>query len=356
MKAYAIAITLLLVIFGAIGAYLYQRFSAFASMDFSPPPVTVAVSTARAETWAETLSAVGSIRAVRGVELTSESSGEIVAIRFASGDRVEAGQALVVLNDEVERASLRNQQAALELAEILYERDRVLLERQSIPQTQFDRTRADLERARAQLAETQARLDNKRIEAPFAGTIGISRLDVGDYLSPGTVIATLQDLSELEIDFTVPARFVPGLRPGLPITVQVDAYPGRDFPALVTAVDPRIDPETRNILLRATLERTDGLLPGMFASLALDLGERQALVTVPETAVTYALQGNLIYVVEPLEDGALTASARVVRVGKVRDGRVAVLDGVVAGERVVSVGQNKLYRGVRVVIDERVAL
>jgi membrane fusion protein (multidrug efflux system) len=326
MKAYAIAITLLLVIFGAIGAYLYQRFSAFASMDFSPPPVTVAVSTARTETWAETLSAVGSIRAVRGVELTSESSGEIVAIRFASGDRVEAGQALVVL------------------------------ERQSIPQTQFDRSRADLERARAQLAETQARLDNKRIEAPFAGTIGISRLDVGDYLSPGTVIATLQDLSELEIDFTVPARFVPALRPELPITVQVDAYPGRDFPALVTAVDPRIDPETRNILLRAKLERTDGLLPGMFASLALDLGERQELVTVPETAVTYALQGNLIYVVEPLEDGALTASARVVRVGKVRDGRVAVLDGVAAGERVVSVGQNKLYRGVRVVIDERVAL
>lgn len=356
MKAYAIAIALLLVIFGAIGAYLYQRFSAFADMNFSPPPVTVAVSTARAETWDETLSAVGTIRAVRGVQLTSESSGEITEIRFASGDRVEAGQPLVVLNDEVERASRQNQQAALELAEILYERDRVLLERQSIPQTQFDRTRADLERARAQLAETEARLDNKRIKAPFAGTIGISRLDVGDYVSPGTLIATLQDLTELEIDFTVPARFSPALRPGLAIAVRVDAYPDQSFPAVVTALDPRIDPDTRNVLLRARLERTDGLLPGMFASLELDLGQRQAVVTVPETAVTYALQGNLVYVVEPLDDGALTASARVVRVGKVRDARVAVLDGVAAGERVVSVGQNKLYRGVRIVIDDRVAL
>lgn len=356
MKAYAIAIALLLAIFGAIGAYLYQRFSAFASMDFRPPPVTVAVSTAQTETWDETLSAVGTIRAVRGVELTSESSGEIVEIRFASGDRVAAGQTLVVLNDEVERASRRNQQAALELAEILFERDRVLLERQSIPQTQFDRSRADLERARAQLAETEARLDNKRIAAPFAGTIGISRLDVGDYVSPGTLIATLQDLTELEIDFTVPARFAPVLRPGLAIAVRIDAYPDQRFPATVTAVDPRIDPDTRNVLLRARLARTDGLLPGMFASLELDLGQRQSVVTVPETAVTYALQGNLVYVVEPLEDGALTASARVVRVGRVRDARVSILDGVAAGERVISVGQNKLYRGVRIVIDDRVAL
>ncbi len=356
MKAYAIAIALLLAIFGAIGAYLYQRFSAFASMDFSPPPVTVAVSTAITETWDETLDTVGTLRAVRGVELTSESSGEILEIRFASGDQVSAGQPLVVLNDEVERASRRNQAAALELAEILFERDRVLLARKSIPQTQFDRSRADLERARAQLAETEARLANKQIEAPFAGTIGISRLDVGNYVSPGTVIATLQDLTELEIDFSVPARFAPALRPGLSVVVRVDAFPGQDFPATVTALDPRIDAETGDVLLRARLVRPDGLLPGMFGSIALDLGQRQTVVTVPETAVTYALQGNLVYVVEALEDGALTATARIVRVGEVRDARVALLDGIAAGERVVSVGQNKLYRGVRIVIDERVAL
>jgi membrane fusion protein (multidrug efflux system) len=356
MRGYVAAIGLLLVIFGSIGGYLYKRFSTFASMDFTPPPVTIAASTASLENWGETLSAVGTIQSVRGVELTSESSGEITRILFESGDRVEAGQLLVVLNDEVERASRLNQAAALELAEILHERDQKLVERNSIPQTQYDRSRADLESARAQLAETEARLSNKRIEAPFAGTIGISRVDVGDYVSPGTVIATLQDHTELEIDFTVPARHAPRLEAGLDVAVRVDAYPERRFDARVTAIDARVDPNTRNVLLRARLEEVDGLLPGMFAVLEVDLGERRQVVTVPETAMTYALQGNTVYVIEPTADGGLTANARVVRAGKVRDGRVAVVEGLSAGERVVSVGQNKLYRGVRVVIDEAVSL
>ncbi len=356
MKAYAIAITLLLVIFGSIGGYLYKRFSAFASMNFSPPPVTIAASVAKLETWSETLNAVGTIRSVRGVELTSEGSGEITEIRFSSGDHVEAGQPLVVLNNREELASRRNQAAALELAELLFERDRSLIERHSIPQTQFDRSRADLERARAQLAETEARIANKRIEAPFAGTIGIRRVDVGDYLSPGTVIATLQDQSDLEIDFTVPARYAPQLRAGLHVAVHVDAYPDRTFDAQVTAVDARVDPNTRNVLLRARLEKDSGLLPGMFADLDVNLGEQREVVTIPETAMTYSLQGNTVYVIEPAEDGGLTANARVVRAGKVRDGKVAVLEGVKVGEKVVSVGQNKLHRGVRVVVDESVAL
>ena len=356
MKAYVLVIALLLVIFGSIGGYLYQRFSAFANMDFTPPPVTIAASLARLETWDESLSAVGTVQSVRGVELTSETSGEIITILFTSGDRVSAGQLLLVLNDEVELASRQSQIATLELAEILFERDRALVAQKSIPQSQYDRSRADLERARAQLAETEARLANKRIEAPFAGTIGINRVDVGDYVSPGTVIATLQDHTELEIDFTVPARHSPKLKAGLRVDVRVDAYPDRAFKAVVTAVDARIDPNTRNVLLRARVEDTDGLFPGMFAVLQVDLGEQRDVVTVPETAMTYALQGNTIYVVEPTDDGALTANARVVRAGKVRDGRVSVLDGLNPGERVVSVGQNKLYRGVRIVVDENVTL
>jgi len=356
LKAYVVVVALLLVIFGSIGAYLYQRFSAFASMDFTPPPVTIAASTALLESWDETLNAVGSIQAVRGVELTSETSGEITKILFDSGDRVIANQLLLVLNDEVEQASRRNQIATLELAQILFQRDRTLIDKGSIPQTQYDRSRADVERARAQLAETEARLANKRIEAPFAGTIGIRRVDVGDYLSPGTVIATLQDHTELEIDFTVPARYAPSLRAGLGVKVRVDAHPERAFSATVTAVDSRVDPDTRNVLLRARLKEVAGLLPGMFAVLEVDLGVQQQVVTIPETAMTYALQGNTVFVVEPTEDGELTATAKVVRAGKVRDGRVAVLKGLNAGDEVVSVGQNKLYRGVRVIVDENVRL
>ena len=356
MRAYLFVIVLLLAIFGSIGAYLYQRFSAFANMDFSPPPVTIAVSTARLDTWSETLNAVGSIKAVRGVELTSETSGEVTAIHFDSGDQVEEGKLLMVLNDEVEQASRRSQIATLELADILFRRDRTLMDKGSIPETQYDRSRADLERARAELAETEARIANKRIAAPFSGTMGIRRVDVGDYVSPGTVIATLQDHSELEIDFTVPARYAPALRAGLEVRVRVDAIDDRDFRAVVAAVDSRVNPDTRNVLLRARMQEDTGLLPGMFAVLEVDLGQERSVITVPETAMTYALQGNTVYVIEPTEDGQLTASARVVRAGAVRDGRVAVLSGLEPGDRVVSVGQNKLYRGVRVLIDENVTL
>ncbi len=356
MKAYVVVTAILIVIFGVIGGLLYKRLSAFSSLDFSPPPVTIAASVATSESWGQVLNAVGSIQAVRGVDLTSEASGEITEIHFDSGDAVKIHQLLVVLNNEIEAASRNNQIASLELAEILFERDLALIKQKSIPQSQYDRSRADLERAKAQLAETEARLANKKIEAPFAGTMGIRRVDVGDYLSPGTIIATLQDHSELEIDFTVPARYTPKLKAGLNVSVEVDAFPDRQFEAVVSAIDSRIDTATRNVLLRAVLKDSSGLLPGMFATLGVDLGENQSVVSVPETAMTYALQGNTVYVIEKSEDGSLTASARIVEVGEVRKGKVAILSGVEAGERVVSVGQNKLFRGVRVLIDEKVAL
>ncbi|MEM7219067.1 MAG: efflux RND transporter periplasmic adaptor subunit [Pseudomonadota bacterium] len=357
MKAYLLVIVLLLAIFGAIGGYQYQRMSAFAAMDFSPPPVTIAAARARLEQWDTVLNAVGTIEAVRGIELTSETSGEITAIQFDSGDQVRSGDTLVVLNDEVERASRRNQQATLELAEILFERDEALAAKGSIPATQLDRSRADLSRSRAQLAETNARLENKTIAAPFSGTMGIRRVDVGDYLSPGTVIATLQDTSELEIDFTLPARHAPDLAPGLQVSVKVDAFPERTFAAVIRAVDARVDPNTRNVLVRASLAEANGLLPGMFAVLEIGLDRDSAVVTIPETALTYSLQGNTVFVIENVEDSeALTATARVVEAGAVRNGRVAIPRGLQDGDRVVSVGQNKLYRGVRVLIDENIQL
>ncbi len=356
MKGYLIAGALLVVILGSIGGYIYQRFSAFAEMDFSPPPVTVATSTAVVENRSTLLNAVGSIQAVRGVELTSETSGEVTEIRFASGDKVAAGQLLVVLNDEVEKASRENQIAALELAQILFDRDAELIQQKSIPQTQLDRSRADLARTKAQLGETEARLANKRIQAPFSGTMGIRKVDVGDYVSPGTVIANLQDKSELEIDFTAPSRFAPKLKAGQSVAVTVDALPGQTFAASIQAVDSKIDAGTRNILIRAKLSETGELVPGMFATLQVDLEESQQVVTVPETALTYALAGNTIYVVEETEDGSLTAVARVVETTEVLDGRVAVLSGLQGGEQVITVGQNKLFRGVKIIVDESVNL
>ncbi len=350
MRAYLYVALLLLLLFGGISGYLYNKFSTLASMDFSPPPVTVAVAVAKAETWPSTLDAVGSIRATRGVNLATETSGEIIEISVTSGEEVAAGQLLLTLNDSVEQASLKRAQANLVLARQLYERDASLIKQQSIPQSQLDRSRADLDAATASLAEIEARLDNKRIVAPFAGTVGIIEVKRGDYIENGTSITTLQDLSELEIDFSVPARHFSKLRKGLPITV-LTASSERSYPAILEAVDVAVDRGTRNLALRAALSESDGLLPGMFAQLRIDLQQPQQVITLPETAVSYSLQGDTVFAVEEDADGLLV-NPRVVTTGTVRDGRIAINSGVEAGERVASVGQNKLYRGARIVTEE----
>ena len=353
MRAYLLVAVLLLLIFGGISTYLYRQFTVFSGMDFSPPPVAVGAAVATRESWSESLDAVGTIKAARGVALSTEEPGEIIAIPVASGAKVRAGQLLLTLNDKVEQASRERQIANLELARLLFERDQQLIKQKSIPQTQYDRSKADLDSAIAQLAETEARLENKRIHAPFPGTLGIIRVKVGDYVVPGTVIATLQDLDELEIDFTVPARHYPRLRPGQDILVKSAAYPSQAFRATLESIDSQVDAATRNLLLRARLGRGSGLLPGMFAELKIALDEPQLLVTVPETAVSYSLHGDIIYVILE-EDGQMSVEPRVVTTGSSREGRIAILEGLEGNERVVTTGQNKLYRGATVSIDESV--
>ena len=355
MRAYLLVTLLLIVIFGSIAGFLYNKFSTLAGMDFTPPPVVIAADVARESVWRTNLDAVGTLRAVRGAELAAETSGEIIAIAVNSGQQVEAGQLLLTLNDSVEQASKRRQEANLELARLLFERDASLIKQKSIPQSQYDRSRADLDSAIAQLAEIEARLDNKRIVAPFSGTLGIIRVKEGDYIESGTAISTLQDLSELEIDFSVPAHHAPSMRSGLNIDVFSNAVPGRRFAAVLQALDSRVDAGTRNLSLRARMLEADGLLPGMFVRLSIDLDKPRELVSVPETAISYSLQGDTIWVIHE-EAGALSVEARVVRTGPARDGRIAIVQGIEAGERVVIAGQNKLSQGVSVTVDDSVAM
>ncbi len=353
MRAYLYVALLLLAIFGGIAGYLYNKFSAFADMDFGPPPVTVALAEARPERWPSTLEAVGTLRAVRGVNLAAEASGEIVDISVTSGQQVTAGQLMLTLNDRLEQAGLKRAEANLVLARQLYERDASLIKQNSIPQSQYDRSRADLEAAMATIAEIEAQLDNKRIVAPIAGTVGIIDLRRGDYINVGTAFTTLQDLSELEVDFSVPARYFPLLKPGLTLAVTTAASE-REFSATLQALDAAVDRNTRNLALRAVLKESEGLLPGMFARLVIDLDRPREVVTLPETAITYSIQGDTIYVVSEDQDG-LFVRPRVVETGAVRDGRIEVTSGLEPGERVVSVGQNKLYRDARVVLDDNPA-
>ena len=354
MRGYLIAIALILAIFGSIGGYFYRQNAALSGADYSAPPVTVAAAMAEAATWSTRLDAIGTITAARGVELSSEASGEVIAVNVSSGTRVTSGELLITLNDHVELASRERQVANLDLAKILFERDSKLVKQKSIPESQYDRSKANLDSARAQLAETEARLDNKHIHAPFSGSIGIIHVKVGDYVEPGTKITTLQDLSELEIDFTVPERHYPKLRPGLNIVVKSSALPGVELHAVLQALDSRVESSTRNLLLRASLDDGDGLLPGMFAELTINLNNPIELVTVPETAVSYSLHGNIVYVITEA-NGVKTASPRIVTVGDSREGQIAILQGIEAGETVVSAGQNKLFRGATVAVDQSVA-
>jgi membrane fusion protein, multidrug efflux system len=350
MRAYLTVAVLLLAIFGSIAGYLFNKFQTLANTDFTPPPTLISATHAKLETWPSTLEAVGTIRAARGVKLAAETSGEIIAISVKSGEQVVAGQLLLTLNDSVEQASKKRQQANLVLARQLHERDASLIKQKSIPQSQYDRSRADLDAAIATLAETEARLDNKRIVAPFAGTVGIVEVKTGDYIQSGTSITTLQDLTELEVDFSVPARYFPQLRPGLDIRLQAAANEN-STPATLEALDVSVDQATRNLALRARISQPEGLLPGMFAQLQIDLDRPTEFVTVPETAVTYSLQGNTVYMVQDSGDG-LMVMPRVVKTGRVKEGRIAVTEGLAVGDQVVSVGQNKLYRGAAVTLQE----
>ncbi|HEY7776456.1 MAG TPA: efflux RND transporter periplasmic adaptor subunit [Kineobactrum sp.] len=355
MRAYLIATLLLIAIFGAISGYLYNRISGLASQDFAPPPLIVAAAIADTARWPETLAATGTIRSRRGVELSTEESGEIIRIDVRSGDTVRTGQLLIQLNDRAEVASRERQRAAVELARLLFERDAKLLQQKSVPQSQYDRSRANLDVALAELSETEALLAYKALRAPFDGTVGIIDARVGDYVNAGTRIASLQDLAALEVDFTVPARYAPQLRSGLELGVTVPGFGDRVFRASLQSLDTEVDEDTRSLLLRASIEPATGLLPGMFASITIDLGRALEQVSVPETAITHATVGSTLYVIESSAEG-LQAIPRVVRTGAAKDGRIAIIEGLEAGERVVIAGQNKLFRGAVVEIDDHAPL
>jgi len=357
MRAYLVVLALLAIIFGGIAAYLNNKWSSFAEMDFSPPPVTIGAGLSKAESWGQYIEAVGTVKAKQGVELTSEESGQITAVLVESGDKVQAGQTLIEINSNVEQAALLRQKASLKLAELNFKRDKKLLRQKSISETQFDRSLADLEKAQAQLAETEARLANKTIRAPFNGTIGILEVELGDYVSPGTIIASLQDLSSLQLDFNVPSQAALHLAAGMPIEFTIAAYPDTVFTAELTAINPKIEPNTRNLKIRARVTSADQLVPGTFVQLRVITAEKIEVITVPESSISYSLHGNTLHLIEPTEDGnGLTAKAVVVKTGQVRNSNIRVLSPLPAGTKVVTAGQNKLYPGVLVVIDEKVQL
>ncbi|MCU0118730.1 efflux RND transporter periplasmic adaptor subunit [Pseudomonas sp. B2M1-30] len=346
----------------------YKAFSIYTMIQgFSKPkpPISVAVATAAERPWQMRLPTVGSLKALQGVDLSLENAGTVTELKFESGQQVKAGQFLLQLDNAVEAAFLETAKADLNLSQLDYGRGSQLVGSSAISKGEFDRLSAQLQKNKATVNQLNAALAKKRILAPFSGTIGIRLVDIGDYLASGTKIATLQDLSSLYADFYVPEQSVPKLALGQPVQISVVAWPGQHFTGKISAINPIIESTTRNILVRATLANPDGkLLPGMFADVSVLLPDPQQHVVVPESAITYTLYGNSLYVVEQkkAEDGSvekddkgqpvLIAERRFVETGERRDGLVMINKGVQSGEQVVTAGQIKLDNGAHIAISD----
>lgn len=331
------------------------------------PPIAVEVHEARREPWQSRLPAIGTLTASQGIDLTVEIAGTISDVQFRSGERIAKGQPVVLLDSEVERASLAAAEADLRLAKAEFERARSLVDRQAISRSEYDRLNAESQKAAATVAQLKASLAKKRIVAPFSGTIGIRQVDVGDFVAAGTPLATLQDLSTLFVDFYLAEQQVPLLALDQTVQVQVAAFPGERFDGRIVAINPKVEVTTRNVQVRAELANPgERLLPGMFADLQVVLPENAPQVIVPETAITFTLYGNSVLVVkegQPPEgeeaattdrstEPYLVVQRRFVRTGERRDGQVVVLEGLEAGEQVVVAGQLKLDNGAHVSIAE----
>ncbi len=353
----------LLVVLALAGYKAFSVYQQIQQFSAPKPPVSVAVVTAVEQPWQSRLPAIGTLKALQGVDLSLEIAGTVKALQFESGQKVRAGQPLLQLDSDVERALLGTAEADLGLAQVEHGRGSKLVGDQAISRGDFDKLAAQLKKASATVAQLKASLAKKQILAPFSGTIGIRQVDVGDYLASGTVIATLQDLSSLYVDFYVPEQAVPKLAVAQRVQVSVSAYPGQSFDAMVSAINPKVDETTRNILIRATLPNPENtLLPGMFADLQVILPGAPSQIVVPESAITYTLYGNSVYVVVPkrTEKGEpeknaqgeqqLMVERRFVDTGEHRAGKVVIRKGIKAGDQVVSGGQLKLANGAHVAV------
>lgn len=319
------------------------------------PPVTVSATTVEASRWQPTLAAVGSVRAVNGIEVAPEVEGVVSELGFSSGDRVEQGQALVTLIDDAERAQLRDLEAQAELARIELERLERLVADRAASESDLDSAQARHRQALARIDEQQALIAKKTIRAPFAGRLGIRQVDLGEYVSPGTAMVTLQQIQPIYVDFSLPQKHLAKASTGQTVHVRVDTFPGRRFTGEITAIDAQIATGTRNFSLQATLGNEDGALrPGMFADVAVVLAAERGVITLPQAAISHQPYGDSVFVVRGGDGETLTVARRRVQTGATRGDQIAVTEGLTAGERVVTSGHHKLRDGAPVQIDNAV--
>jgi multidrug efflux system membrane fusion protein len=315
-----------------------------------PPPTSVSIATATSEVIPNLLTAVGDLAAVHQVNVTSDVNGRITDIMFTAGADVKSGTPLLQMFDGPEQADLASFKAQSTMAQLSLDRAKQLASRQFGPQATVDQAQSSFDQANAGIARTEAVISQKLVRAPFDGELGVRKVEVGQYLTAGTQIVSLTDLSVLYANFTVTEKESAQLKVGHTVRIAVDAYPGRSFEGKITTIEPQIATDTRNIRVQATIANPDRILkPGMFATTTVVLPEKPAVVTVPETSVDYTLYGDSVYLLteKKAEDGktSLTAVRTFVKAGNRINGRAEILTGLKPGDRVVAVGQLKLQSG-----------
>jgi membrane fusion protein (multidrug efflux system) len=362
-KRMVIMLIAVAIVFG--GIFGFQAFKASMIKKFmtamGSPPQTVSATKAAYGEWQPKLEAVGSLRAVLGAELSLEVAGVVDTITFNSGDDIEQGKLLLKLRAGDEVAKLESLRAVAELNEITYERDQKQFKMQAVSQATLDTDAANLKNAKAQVVQQQAILDKKFLRAPFDGHLGIRAVDLGQYLSAGTPIVTLQALDPIFVDFFVPQQSVDQVRLGQSVIVKVGVFKDQTFAGEISAINPKVDAGSRNVQIRATLKNPDHkLLPGMYATVDIATGAPQSYITLPQTAISFNPYGDTVYVVDSKavdtagKPPQLIARQTFVTTGPTRGDQVAVLKGIDEGDLIVTAGQIKLHNGSTVLIDNSI--
>jgi membrane fusion protein (multidrug efflux system) len=367
-----------LLVLVALGVGFFLHIQKLIASAPKPTPSTVTATKVSSQDWQPTLAAVGSVVPVRGVDVTTEIAGLVREIHFKSGQDVRKGEVLVELNADSDKAQLASLEAAADLSASVLKRDKAQFEAQAIAQAQVDADAADLKSKRALADQQRANIDKKTIRAPFSGKLGITTVNPGQYVNPGDKIVTLQTIDPIYVDFNLPQKSVGALQVGQVVNVTTDGFAGVTFPGKITAISPKVDTTTRNVVVEATFANPKRqLLPGMFANAAVEVGDKKHYLTLPQTAITYNPYGSTVFVIMTADEAAAAAreaasgasapvpakaasgSGLVVQqafvvTGETRGDQVAILKGLKEGQQVVTSGQVKLKNGTSIVIDNSV--
>lgn len=325
---------------------------------FQPPPEAVTTIVARQEEWRSTLSAIGTVAAVQGVTVSADLAGTVERIAFESGQSVRQGDVLALLDTRQERAQLAAAEAQRDLARVNFDRMQGLLHEHVISRAEFDRATAEQRETDARVGEIRAAIDRKTIRAPFSGILGLRHVNLGQYLSGGDALVTLQSLNPIYVNFGVPQQATAQMKSGRVVRIIADSLPGVEFTGRITATDSVVDEATRNVQVQATLANPDGTLrPGMFVRTEVILGAASQIVSLPASAVSYAPYGDSVFIVTDIkgENGQTYRGVRqqFVKLGGTRGDQIAIASGVNAGDEVATSGLFKLRNGVAVVVNNK---